>query len=157
MASVAFHFFQQYQANRRVQLFDGSGGYPAGEQRRDFVFVDDVVAVNLEFLDHPERSGIYNLGSGHAQTFNEVAVATINACRAADGQAPLSVAELVRAGTIEYIEFPPQLVGKYQSFTQADLSALRAAGYRAPMTTVEHGVAAYVERLMAGGAAAAVT
>jgi len=69
----------------------------------------------------------------------------------------LSVAELVRAGTIEYIEFPPQLVGKYQSFTQADLSALRAAGYRAPMTTVEHGVAAYVERLMAGGAAAAVT
>jgi ADP-L-glycero-D-manno-heptose 6-epimerase len=157
MASVAFHFFQQYRSDRRVQLFEGWGGYSAGEQRRDFVFIDDVVAVNLEFLDHPERSGIYNLGSGRAQTFNEVAVATINACRAADGEPTLTLAELVRAGTIEYIEFPPQLVGKYQSFTQADLLALRAAGYRAPMTTVEDGVAAYVERLMAGGVAPTVT
>jgi ADP-L-glycero-D-manno-heptose 6-epimerase len=157
MASVAFHFFRQYRSDGRVQLFDGSGGYAAGEQRRDFVFVDDVVAVNLDFLDHPERSGIYNVGSGRAQTFNEVAVATINACRAVNGEAPMTLIELVRAGTIEYIEFPPQLVGKYQSFTQADLSALRAAGYRAPMTAVEHGVAAYVEWLMARSATRTVT
>jgi ADP-L-glycero-D-manno-heptose 6-epimerase len=119
--------------------------------------VDDVVAVNLEFLDHPERSGIYNLGTGRAQTFNEVAVATVNACRAAAGQAPLTLIELVREGAIEYVEFPAQLVGKYQSFTQADLSALRAAGYRAPMTPVERGVATYVERLMAESAAPTVT
>jgi len=156
MASVAFHFFNQYRADGRVRLFAGSGGYAAGEQRRDFVAVSDVVAVNLAFLDRPERSGIFNLGSGRAETFNEVAVTVVNACRKSAGEAPLSLSELVRAGAIEYVEFPPQLVGKYQSFTQADLSALRAAGYSAPMTSVAKGVADYVERLMAQDAAPTV-
>ena len=156
MASVAFHFFNQYRADGRVRLFAGSGGYAAGEQRRDFVAVSDVVAVNLAFLDRPERSGIFNLGSGRAETFNEVAVTVVNACRKSAGEAPLSLSELVRAGAIEYVEFPPQLVGKYQSFTQADLSALRAAGYSAPMTSVAKGVADYVERLMAHDAAPTV-
>ncbi len=105
--------------------------------------------VNLDFLDHPHRSGIFNLGSGSAQSFNDVAVAMVNACRARDGKPPLSLVEMVREQAIEYVEFPPQLVGKYQSFTQADLTALRGAGYGAPMTTVAAGVAAYVERLMA--------
>jgi ADP-L-glycero-D-manno-heptose 6-epimerase len=149
MASVAFHFFHQYRADGRVRLFAGSGGYEAGEQRRDFVAVSDVVAANLDFLDRSERSGIYNLGSGRAATFNEVAVAVINACRKAAGEEPLSLAELVRGGAIEYIEFPSQLVGKYQSFTQADLTALRGAGYRAPMKGVAEGVSDYVERLIA--------
>ena len=157
MASVVWHFFNQYRASGLVRLFDGSGGYAAGEQRRDFVSVADVVKVNLEFLDHPDRSGIFNLGTGRAQTYNEVAVATINACRAAAGQPPATLVELVRAGAVEYVEFPPQLVGKYQSFTQADLTALRAAGYRAPMASVEEAVPHYVERLMAEGAAPAVT
>ena len=152
MASVAFHFFNQYRKDRRVQLFEGSGGYTAGEQRRDFVYVDDVVRANLDFLDHPERSGIFNLGSGQAASFNDVAVATINACRTADGEAPLSLVDLVRAGTIEYMPFPPQLVGKYQSYTQADLTRLRAAGPRSPMTMVAEGVAAYAQRLMAEAA-----
>ena len=107
---------------------------------------------NLDFLDHPERSGIFNLGSGQAATFNEVAVAMINACRAADGEAPQSLVELVRAGAIEHIPFPPQLVGKYQSYTQADLTRLRAAGHTAPMTMVAEGVAAYVQSLMEEGA-----
>ncbi len=151
MASVAYHFFQQYRADGRVRLFDGSGGYAAGEQRRDFVAVSDVVRVNLDFLDHSDRSGVFNLGTGRAQSFNDVAVTVVNACRAADGQAPLSLIELVRAGTIEYIEFPAHLVGKYQSFTQADLAALRAAGYRAPLTDVAEGVGDYVQRLMAEG------
>jgi ADP-L-glycero-D-manno-heptose 6-epimerase len=149
MASVAFHFFNQYRASGQVRLFEGSGGYSAGEQRRDFVAVADVVKVNLDFLDHPHRSGIFNLGSGSAQSFNDVAVAVVNACRARDGKPPLSLVEMVREQAIEYVEFPPQLVGKYQSFTQADLTALRGAGYSAPMTTVADGVAAYVERLMA--------
>ncbi len=149
MASVAFHFFHQYRKEGKVQLFEGSGGYADGEQRRDFVFVDDVVRTNLDFLDHPRRSGIFNLGSGNAASFNDVAVAMINACRADAGQAPLSLAELVAAGSIEYIPFPPQLVGKYQNYTQADLTALRGAGYLAPMTTVAEGVAAYAERLIA--------
>jgi ADP-L-glycero-D-manno-heptose 6-epimerase len=149
MASVAFHFFNQYRACGQVRLFQGSDGYAAGEQRRDFVAVADVVRANLHFLDQTQRSGIFNLGSGRAQSFNDVAVAVINACRAQDGQPPLALAELVRAGAIEYIAFPPQLVGKYQSFTQADLTALRAAGYGVPMTSVEDGVKGYVERMMA--------
>ena len=149
MASVAYHFFHQYRGEGRVRLFEGSGGYAAGEQRRDFVFIDDVVAVNLDFLDHPGRSGIFNLGSGRAQSFNEVAVATINACAAADGASPRALAELVATGAITYVPFPAALVGKYQNFTQADLSALRAAGFKLPMATVEQGVARYVEWLMA--------
>ena len=149
MASVAFHSFNQYRASGRVQLFEGSGGYAAGEQLRDFVSVDDVLRVNLDFLDHPERSGIFNLGTGNAQSFNDVAVAVVNTCRKSAGEAPLALTELVRARAIEYIPFPPQLVGKYQSFTQADLARLRAAGYTAPMTAVGDGVAGYVERLIA--------
>lgn len=149
MASVAQHFFHQYRANGRVTLFEGSDGYEAGEQRRDFVAVSDVVDVNLDFFGGRDRSGIYNLGTGRAQTFNDVAVATINACRKAAGEPPLSLIELVRARAIEYGAFPPALVGKYQSFTQADLTALRAAGYKAAMKTVDEAVPAYVEWMMA--------
>ncbi len=152
MASVAFHLFENYRSSGRVRLFEGSGGYAAGEQRRDFVFVDDVVKVNLDFLDHPKRSGIFNLGTGVAATFNDVALATVNACRARDGQPPLSLLDLIRQGAIEYIPFPPQLVGKYQSYTQADLTALRAVGYQAQMTPVAQGVARYVESLISEGA-----
>src|SRR5438046_5735786 len=137
MASVVWHFFEQYRATGRVQLFEGSAGYAAGEQRRDFVSVDDVVNVNLDFLDHPHRSGIFNVGTGSAATFNAVAAATINACRAADGAPPLAFEELHRAGAIEYIAFPPGLAARYQSATQADLSRLRGAVYAAPMLSVE--------------------
>ena len=148
MASVVWHFFNQYRGTGSVRLFEGSGGYAAGEQRRDFVSVEDVVKVNLDFLDHPERSGIFNLGTGKATTFNAVAAATINACRAADGHPSLPFTELHRAGAVEYIAFPPDLAGKYQSFTEADLTRLRAAGYDAPMLTVEDGVARCVRELL---------
>ena len=148
MASVAFHLFHQYMSTGRVKLFEGSGGYGAGEQRRDFVFVDDVVKVNLDFLDHPGRSGIFNLGTGRAETFNDVALATVNACLARDAKSPLTLPELLHRGALEYIPFPPKLVGKYQSFTQADLTALRAAGYQAPMLAVAQGVTRYVESLI---------
>jgi len=150
MASVIWHFFNQYRAAGKVQLFEGSGGYAAGEQRRDFVSVEDVVAVNLEFLEHPERSGVFNLGTGTATTFNEVASATINACRAVEGAEPLPFEALHRAGMIEYIAFPPGLEQKYQNFTQADLSRVRAAGYAAPMLNVEEGVSRCVRSLLAG-------
>lgn len=157
MASVAFHFFRQYRASGCVRLFEGSGGYAAGEQRRDFVAVSDVVAANLDFLGQSDRSGIFNLGSGRAESFNDVARHVINACRASFGEPPLGLPDLVRAGAIEYIEFPPQLVGKYQSYTQADLTALRASGYRAPMTELAAGVSSYVEWMMAHDSAAPVT
>jgi ADP-L-glycero-D-manno-heptose 6-epimerase len=155
MASVAFHFIQQYRAGRRVRLFEGADGYAAGEQRRDFVFVDDVVAVNLDFLDHPDRSGIFNLGTGKAATFNEVACATINAIRRSEGEPEQSLQELIASGAIAYIPFPPALAGKYQSHTQADLTRLRAAGYRAPMIPLADGIARYVERLIPGSASSA--
>jgi ADP-L-glycero-D-manno-heptose 6-epimerase len=96
MASVALHLFEEYRRDGTVQLFEGSGGFAAGEQQRDFVAVEDVVKVKLDFLDHRERSGIFNLGTGRAASFNAVAEAVVNACRRADGQAPAALAELAR-------------------------------------------------------------
>ncbi|MGZ5130505.1 MAG: ADP-glyceromanno-heptose 6-epimerase [Caldimonas sp.] len=144
MASVALHQFDQWRESKRVRLFGAYGGYAAGEQRRDFVAVADVVAVNLWFLAHPEASGIFNLGSGRAQPFNDVAEAVVNACRAAAGEAPLPLAELARAGFIEYIDFPEALVGKYQCFTEADLTRLRGVGCDHAFADVASGVAQYV-------------
>lgn len=145
MASVAFHHFNQYQAEGKVKLFEGYGGYANGEQRRDFVSVEDVVKVNLFFLDNPDKSGIFNLGTGRAQSFNDVAVASVNACRVAAGQERLTLPQLVEQGILSYIDFPEALKGKYQSFTQADIGALRAAGYTEEFLSVEEGVRRYVE------------
>ena len=149
MASVAFHFFNQYRESGKVKLFEGAEGFGPGEQVRDFVSVEDVVKVNLFFLDHPEISGVFNVGTGAAATFNDVARATINAVRHARGESPLTLGELKSAGTIEYIPFPAQLVGKYQSYTRADVTRLRAAGYTAPLLDVEQGVGKYVAQRVA--------
>lgn len=147
MASVAFHHFNQFRDTGKVKLFGEYGGYGPGLQSRDFVFVDDVVAVNLWFLQHPDRSGIFNLGTGRAQPFNDVAVATVNAARALKGEPALPLADLVRQGLIEYIDFPPALVGKYQCFTQADLTRLRATGCDHRFADVASGVQRYVNWL----------
>ena len=144
MASVAFHHFNQFRETGKVKLFGEYGGYGPGLQSRDFVFVDDVVAVNLWFLEHPDCSGIFNLGSGQAQPFNDVAVATVNAARALNSEAALPLTALVQGGQIEYIAFPDALVGKYQSFTEADLSRLRATGCQHAFADVATGVKAYV-------------
>lgn len=149
MASVAFHNFNQYRETGKVKLFGGYDGYADGTQSRDFVSVEDVVNVNLYFLDNPDQSGIFNLGSGRAQPFNDVAVATVNACRRHEGKPALTLAELVQQGILEYIDFPEALKGKYQSFTRADIGKLREAGYEAPMLTVEQGVDRYVDWLVA--------
>ncbi len=147
MASVAFHHYNQFAAERKVKLFEGCDGYGNGEQKRDFVYVGDVAKVNLYFLDHPEKSGIFNLGTGRAQSFNDLAAANVNSCRALAGEPSQSLEELLRQGFIEYIPFPDALRGKYQSFTQADLSRLRAAGYTDSFASVEEGVAHYVKWL----------
>lgn len=150
MASVAFHFFNQFQATGSVRLFEGTAGYVNGEQRRDFVSVEDVVKVNLHFLDHPEKSGIFNVGTGASEPFNSVAVAVINACRKASGKPALTLAEMQHNAMIEYIPFPDSLKKQYQSFTQADISSLRAAGYHYEIHDVEAGVSRYVDHLLAG-------
>jgi ADP-L-glycero-D-manno-heptose 6-epimerase len=147
MASVAFHQFNQFQADGKVKLFGEYGGYSAGGQMRDFVFIDDVVAVNLWFLEHPEQSGIFNLGTGKAQAFNDVALSVINTLRQTQNEARLSLEEAARGGLIDYIAFPSALVGKYQSYTQADLSALRAAGCKHAFADVQTGVASYIQWL----------
>jgi ADP-L-glycero-D-manno-heptose 6-epimerase len=153
MASVVLHFFNQYRATGHVSLFSGSGGYGDGEQRRDFVSVEDCVKINLFLLDHPGKSGIFNVGTGAAQSYNDVAVATVNACRQAGGEAPLPLAAMRERGLIQYIGFPDDLKGRYQSYTQADISALRSSGYEAPFLTVEQGVARYCETLLQRSAA----
>ena len=147
MASVAFHQFNQFQADGKVKLFGDYGGYSAGGQMRDFVFIDDVVAVNLWFFDHPDQSGIFNLGTGKAQPFNDVAISVINTQRQRQNEAPLSIDEAARGGLIDYIAFPAALVGKYQSYTQADLSKLRAVGCDHAFADVQTGVAAYMAAL----------
>jgi len=150
MASVAFHQFNQFRAEGKVRLFGEYGGYAPGQQMRDFVFIDDVVAVNLWFLDHPEKSGIFNLGSGRAQPFNDVAAAVVNALATGQSQPALDAASAAQRGLIEYIPFPEALRGKYQCYTQADLGALRAAGCDHAFADVQSGVARYVAALAAG-------
>jgi ADP-L-glycero-D-manno-heptose 6-epimerase len=132
MASVAFHLKNQLEAEGVVKLFEGCDGYGDGEQRRDFVFVEDVVEVNLWFLDHRERSGIFNVGTGRSQSFNDVANGVLKA---------------YGRGELRYIPFPENLKGRYQSFTEADLSRLREIGYEGRFRTVEEGVASYMEWL----------
>lgn len=129
MASVAFHFHNQILKDGKVRLFEGTDGYGNGEQLRDFIHVDDAVAVKLWLLDHPNVSGIFNVGTGRAQSFNDVARAVI---------------QYHGRGEIEYVPFPDHLKGRYQSYTQADISRLRQAGYTAEFMTVEQGVPKYL-------------
>ncbi|MCP5089920.1 MAG: ADP-glyceromanno-heptose 6-epimerase [Gammaproteobacteria bacterium] len=132
MASVAFHFNNQILEDGEARLFSGTDGYADGEQLRDFVYVDDICDVNLWFLDNPQVSGIFNAGTGRAQTFNDVANAVI---------------KWHGEGKIRYVPFPEHLEGAYQSFTEADLTQLREAGCDVEFRPVESGVKDYLDQL----------
>lgn len=132
MASVAYQFNQQLIDNGRIKLFGAYAGYEAGEQRRDFVWINDVVQVHSWLLENNQCSGIFNVGTGRAQTFNEVAQAVIN---------------WHGFGEVDYIDMPEHLKGSYQSYTQADISHLRQAGYDKDFATVQQGVAHYLDWL----------
>jgi ADP-L-glycero-D-manno-heptose 6-epimerase len=134
MASVAYNLWRQLERGEPIRLFRGIDGYGDGEQRRDFIHVDDVVKVNLWFLDHPSVSGIFNVGTGRAETFNEIARAILKAAG---------------HGTLEYVPFPNELVGRYQSFTQADLTKLREVGCDVRFRPVAEGVTEYAGWLAA--------
>ena len=151
MASVAFHQHGQFSRDGHVNLFGAYGGYSAGEQQRDFVYVDDVVAVNLWLIEHAHVSGIFNVGSGRAQPFNDVAEAVVNAGRAGAALPALTLGAQVKQGLVRYVDFPAALVGKYQCHTQADLTRLRAAGCDLPFLDVAAGVARYMRWLSAQG------
>ena len=132
MASVAYHLHSQLKENDEIKLFEGSDGYGDGEQRRDFIYVDDIVKVNLWFMENTNISGIFNLGTGKSQTFNDVAEAVIN---------------WNKKGNIKYIEFPEKLKGAYQSFTEANISKLREAGYKEEFLDVQEGVKHYLNTI----------
>jgi len=132
MASVAYHLNNQILAGENPKLFKGCDGYGDGEQSRDFIYIDDVVDINLWFLEQPNKSGIFNVGTGRSQTFNDVANGVLN---------------YHNKGKIEYVPFPDHLKGRYQSFTEADISSLRNAGYDQAFQTVEEGVRQYMEWL----------
>ncbi|WP_434927312.1 ADP-glyceromanno-heptose 6-epimerase [Shewanella sp. HL-SH2] len=134
MASVAFHFNNQIKANGVCRLFAGVDGYGDGLQLRDFVFVEDVVQVNLWLWQNAKVSGVFNCGTGKAQSFNDVANAVI---------------DYHGKGHIEYIPFPDKLKGAYQSYTQADLTQLRAVGCQHQFKTVEQAVPEYLDWLKA--------
>ena len=132
MASIAFHLNKQIHETGIIRLFQGCNGYGNGEQQRDFVYVGDVVDINLWFFDHAKTSGIYNTGTGASQTFNDVAK---------------TVLAYHQKGLLEYIPFPQHLMGHYQSYTEANLDKLRAAGCEHKFKTVEEGVHLYMEWL----------
>ncbi|MFB3101607.1 MAG: ADP-glyceromanno-heptose 6-epimerase [Gammaproteobacteria bacterium] len=131
MASVAWHLNQQIQETGKMKLFEGSGGYADGDQRRDFIHVDDVVKVNLWMLENA-ACGIVNVGTGASRPFNDVAKAIIS---------------WHGKGEVEYIDFPEQLKGSYQSYTEADISSLRQMGYTNDFLSVEDGVKQYLDVL----------
>ena len=147
MASVPLHQYRQFLADGQVKLFGEYDGYAAGTQTRDFVYIDDVVSVNLFFLDNPDKSGIFNLGTGRAQPFNDIAVAVVNNLKPEAGA--LGLDAIVEQKLLEYVAFPDKLKGKYQSFTQANIAKLRAIGYDKPFYDVSAGVTAYISWLKA--------
>ena len=131
MASVAFHMFNQIKNNEPMKLFEGSQNF-----KRDFIYVDDVVAVNMFFFEYQSISGIYNCGTGNAESFCEIA----NALK-----------EKYTEAKIEYIPFPESLVGKYQTFTQSDITSLRKAGYNKPFISLKEGTLKYADILENSG------
>ena len=136
MASVAFHFNNQIRESDEVRLFEGCDGYADGEQRRDFIYVGDVINVNLWFQENTQVSGVFNCGTGRSQSFNDVAKAVI---------------DWHGRGEIRYVPFPEHLKNAYQSFTEADMALLRKAGYDQPFLSVEQGVKAYLDELAGTG------
>ena len=132
MASVAWHLYNQHMRGEKLKLFGSWDGFAAGEQMRDFIYVKDVVAVNLWLLENPEVTGVVNCGSGQAETFNSVANAII---------------DYYQCGEIEYIDFPDHLKKAYQSYTQADMGRLYELGYKKDFYSVSDGVTDYLNCL----------
>lgn len=132
MASVAFHLRNQIKAGENPKLFGAYDGYEAGGQSRDFIYVEDLVNTKLWFLDNPQFSGIYNLGTGKAEPFRTIAETVI---------------DFYQRGEIEYIPFPDHLKGAYQSFTEADISLLRSVGYEGSFRGLKQGVTDYLNWL----------
>lgn len=125
MASIIYQLYKQFMNSNEINLFEGTDGFDHGEQRRDFIHVDDVVNANLFFLKHAFKNGIYNVGTGKSRSFNDVANIILS---------------IKKTGKINYIPFPPSLRGKYQSFTEANIFNLRNSGFNEPLQSLESGI-----------------
>lgn len=136
MASIAYQMYKQIKSSGVIKLFKGTDGYKDGEQCRDFIYVKDVAKVNLWCFENEIANGVYNCGTGNATTFNALAQAVISA---------------LGKGEIEYIDFPKELEGKYQSFTQADTRKILNAGYDEGFTNINDAVKDYCQFLEEGG------
>lgn len=147
MASVVWHLTHQYFEKKTIGLFEGTDGFLNGEQRRDFVHVTDAVRANLFFYDNRDIDGVYNVGTGVSQSFNDVAIAVINACRDFDGKSPLSLHEAVKDNLLTYFPMAAELNGKYQSFTEADMTKIRSAGFNSEPILVAEGVRDYASSI----------
>jgi ADP-L-glycero-D-manno-heptose 6-epimerase len=129
MASQVMQLADQVRTDGRARIFGAGEGAGPGGHRRDFIHVDDVVAVVRWFLEHPDRSGIFNCGTGESRTFGELASI---------------VCDVLGRGTVEFVDFPPGLHGRYQSFTEADTTRLRGAGCTHRFCSLEDGIARYL-------------
>jgi len=142
MASMVFHAFNQFRDSGNVRLFmSHKKEYADGGQLRDFVYVKDVVDILYWMLTSPFPSGIYNLGTGKARSFLDLA---LGAVRVAAGNPALSEKDVIR-----YIPMPDDLREKYQYFTEAKMEKLRKAGYSKDFTSLEEGVRDYVANYLA--------
>lgn len=137
MASIFHQIYRRMKLGGSPKLFKGTDGFGDGEQKRDFIYVKDVAKINLWCLDNDVASGIYNCGTGHAHTFNAVANAMLESMHS--------------KMKITYCDFPDELRGKYQSFTEADMKKLTAAGYKGGFTNFVLAVEEYCKFLEAGG------
>lgn len=138
MASVVFHAFNQINATGEMKLFRSHHpDYKDGAQLRDFVYVKDVCSICLFLMEHRKHSGLYNLGSGEARTFLDLVRATFTA--------------MGKEEHIAFVDTPADIRDKYQYFTEADMSKMRAIGYSVPFTTLEEGVADYVGNYLTSG------
>lgn len=152
MVSVVLHNFNQFKTAGKVKLFEGCNGYGNGEQARDFISVEDVVKVNMFFLQnylHGEKeiSGVFNCGTGMARTFNDLSLSVINSCRQHENLESLDLQTAIDSNLIEYIPFPHDLSGKYQCYTQANMTKLRDVGFDGDFLTLEEGVNSYINWL----------
>ncbi len=147
MASIIFQSIKHFQSNGYIKLFSGNGEYQDGCQMRDFIFVNDIISVNMHFWNNSQHSGIFDCGTGVAQSFNRVAKIIINSFQKKRKLPILHFKEMLNKGLVRYVEFPESLKGAYQNYTKANTVKLRATGFKKTMIDISIGIYEYIEEL----------
>lgn len=147
MASVAYNQYMQFTNNQPIRLFGSYGGYGEGCQMRDFIYIDDLIEVKLWLMENQNVRGIFNLGTGRAQAFNDVALGVINGLNRIHDKPCDTLENAIKEKKIQYVQFPEALIGRYQCYTRAEISDLRNHGYQGKFRDVESGMFDYVSWL----------